>query len=803
MTKYFLFSIVSFSLLYTSCTENSNQSEEESISETSLSYVEKDTSFVLKQFDPNQIWPFKSNDKWGYKNNEDEFVIRPIFDGCGFFSKGFAWVKENETYKIINNKGDYIDKSASFDAVGKTKAGIIPTKKGKLWGAVDTTANQIIEYNYEEIKILDSNLVLIKKNRSWGLINRVGEEVCLPVYDREIVFEDGLAIVTRNYRDVGIINKSGKEIVKCQYEDVAIINDSTFRIAVKSNRSQNSYGLIVNEKIKYPAEYKRIASFQDSLLVLTKDSISGILNMKGDTIMNFKYSDLKPGNTNILAAEANKKWGYINIDSDTIIDFKFDEADPFRGDLAIVYNGPTDRYTSKPTNSALINFKGDIILPFETRKLKFLSANLLMRYKYNYNINLYKKDGAPIDSIYYDSQQFNSPEDPITGYLEDEIEFYKFTNGFAIIGHKGRMGMVNEKGDIVIPLKYHHLEPMNEYGYTKAQYLDKYGIVDSEGNEIVPIGYEHIGYDDENDLFFLQKEDDSRDYGDRLVNEGYWNYEGELLSNSPLKSPKVYDLKEQIGKIRQAYNNIESEAKQSNFSTFKLEKGNIEMKKSYNKIIVNDSAKGIQYENFYNSSLNKYGPFFIFKVEGEKENRYYYQHGRIIRWLDKDKKDRLISDAIYSPEHDEHVRARRFKSKGENKELTEKYGLDTVRNKIDSLCTFINENIAKGIYKKGDTKSRSMGEYQRLEEVYIDSLQNVMYKLDAGSDEGGSAKEEEFYFNGELIRKYSDKNYFDNSDNVPDAQWVSGQYAVTKYYNNGNLIFTEKTENGVMTIKKN
>jgi len=804
MKKNLLACILISILTLASC---SNESENKSISkldstENKITYAEFDTSYVLKEFDPKQILPYKKWGRWGYKNNNDEFVIRTAFDGCGFFSDGYAWVKKGKNYKIINDQGNYISDSANFERVGQASSGIIPTKKDKLWGAIDTLANVIIEYNYNQLEVLDSNLLLINKDGRWGLIDRSGKDIALPVYRQRIRFKDGLAKVTRNYRNVGIINKAGKEIVKCEYDDVKIVNDSTFIVAKDAKFSKYIYGLIVNEKLKYPVEFSRINIFQDSLLAMTKMYKAGILNVTGDTIIHFNYNDIIAGNTNLLAVKGDEKWGYINFEEDTLIDFQYDYAEAFKGEVAIVYQGNTDRYNSKPDRSALINYKGEIILPFESRKLKFLYKNILMRSKYNYDINLYDLDGNSLDSLKFDSQQFNSPEDPVSGYIEDEIKFYEFVNGFAIVGHKGNVGMINEEGEIVIPLKYHHLEPMNEYGYAKAQYLDKYGIVDSKGNEIVPVGYNHIGYDEQSGLFFLQKYDENREYKDRFVNEGYWNYSGELLSDTPLKAPEPYNVEEQISKIREEYNQIQSESEEKDFSTISLPKEKLIVEKSYNKIIVEDTARNIRYEYYYNSNLNKYGPFFIFKVEGEEENRYYFHHGRIIRWLDKNKKERLISDAIYAPEHDEHFKARKFKALAENKILIEEHNLDIVKNRIDSLCQVIETNINAGIYKKGDTERASSGEYTSLNETYIDSLQNVMYKIDAASDETGSVTTEEFYFGENLIRKYSNSNFYNNSNNIPDAQWVSGQYKVTKYYNEGNLVFSEKEENNITTIKK-
>lgn len=323
MKKYppLLLAFLFFVIISCSKSQESKKPHNAEKKEAVIEVIEEDTSFVLKQFDPKQIWPYYSNGKWGYINNDNEFVIKPVFDGCGLFSEGFAWVIYQGKYKIINKHGDYINEQASFDGVAKAHKNIIPVKRGKLWGAVDTTAKQIIDFEYEELSVLDQNLVLIMKNRKWGLADNQGKEICLPVYDHKFHFDGGTAIVSRNYGDFGIINKSGKEIVKCQFDGVEVINDSIFKVFKEKSYGKKDYGLIINENIKYPVEYKRIQHFNDSLLVLTNDSISGILNMKGDTIFKFIYSDLKAGNTNLLAAKNEEKWGYINLKNETVISF--------------------------------------------------------------------------------------------------------------------------------------------------------------------------------------------------------------------------------------------------------------------------------------------------------------------------------------------------------------------------------------------------------------------------------------------------------------------------------------------------
>ncbi len=797
--------LIFFYLLCIGCNTNINQKEKENTAQpTNVQVVEKNDGFVIKEFDPQEIWPYYINGEWGYFSNDREFVIKVEFDACGFFIENHAWVKIGDQYKIINSKGEFVGDSAGYEGVGKAYNHLIPVKKGDLWGAVDTVGNLIVPYAYEKLLLQKDGFIHIQQNRQWGLLSYEGQKICPPVYNNDFTFEGKHAIVLRGYRDKGVINRLGNEAVACKYSDIDIINDSTFILHTKPNYKITKSGLQVNGILKYAVEYDRIEQLFDTLLVITKEKIAGIVNLKGDTIIHFNYSDLKAGNTNILSAKKDDKWGYINLSNETIIDFQYDAADAFYGRAAIVYQGIT-RNSSPPSNSGLINYKGELLIPLSNQKLSFLSDEVIMESKAYHKIQLYDLRGNLIDSLGFDREQYHSMPDHVSGNIPNEMNLYEFVNGFAIVGRKGKVGMINTNGEIVIPLKYHHLEPMNEYGYTKAQYLNKYGIVNSEAKEIVPLGYEHIGYDETYDYFYLQEADEnsSTSYRKKFKNVGYWNYDGELLSNTNLKEPSLFKIEDKVQQIRAAYSRIIKENKDKKQKTIELKEKGIKAQFTYNKMVVTEQENVI-YEYYYDASLNRNGPFFIFKVSGKQQNRYYYIHGRIILWLDANKEEQLIADALFAPENEQHYLARQHKAFIKNAESIEQYKLRNLKIRVDSMCKKIELDIRKGLYKKGDSKSHGMGEYHSRDEVYLDDKQNVIYASSSVSDEGGSTSEVKFYTDGKLIRGFSNKYYTDNTDKANEPSWTSGQYSLTQYYNKGELIFSEKEQDSIMeiTIKK-
>ena len=67
-------------------------------------------------------------------------------------------------------------------------------------------------------------------------------------------------------------------------------------------------------------------------------------------------------------------------------------------------------------------------------------------------------------------------------------DFYK---GFALVMLNGKFGLVNTKGEEVVPPKY---DDVNDFyhGFARVQLNGKYGFVNTEGVEIVPPMYDDV-----------------------------------------------------------------------------------------------------------------------------------------------------------------------------------------------------------------------------------------------------------------------------------------------------------------------
>ena len=801
MRKYF-YILTTLYIISFGCQQNKRAAKTENeMDSTTFQIAEKEAEPSIQPFDPQEVWPYYINARWGYFSNDNKMVIPIQFDACGFYSEGFSWVKKDGQFHIINDKGELIKTTQNYDALGKTQHQLIPVKEEKRWGACDTTGKLVIEPKYRSFIIEEDGRINVEENNRWGIIDWKGKEICPPLYYDKIEFKGDFALVRRDYQSYGLLNKKGKEVVPCRYSDVKIVNDTTFILKKEINYKLNRYALYRSGKQVTEFDYDRIEHIADSALVWVKNKLAGALTLKGDTLIPFEYEDLKAGNTNLLAAKKEDKWGYINLQNEVVIDFQYKHADAFHSQCAVVYGGYTRSYSDKPDQQGLINFKGETLIPISTQRLSYLNDKLLLATTGYNQVQLYKTNGKLIDSMVFDREQFHSEPDYVTGNYAREMKLYEFHNGFAIVAHHGRVGMINSAGEIVIPLKYHHIEPMNKYGFTKVQFLDKFGIVSSTGKEIVAPAYENIGYDETYGFFYLQEEiSGTSKWNSKFKNIGYWNYEGELFSNTPYKNAKPYDIEEDISEIRKAYQKIQNRQPLKNVKESTLEDKMLLYKYSAQKEVVRDTAQKITYEYYYDNDLNAYGPFFIFKVQEGKEDRYYFKDGRIIRWIDEHKEDRIISDALFAYEHPMHRLARQHSQWIKNKQTKSMHPIAELKQEVDNQTAVIDEDIKKGRYKRGDTKSRSSGEYQHNIEEYIVEEKRRIYFKEAASDEGGSDIEEMYYTEGKLLRAFETKYQAYEPENSKAPYWAAGQYEVTKYYKDGQVIFEEITKQGITKI---
>lgn len=247
----------------------------------------------------------------------------------------------------------------------------------------------------------------------------------------------------------------------------------------------------------------------DNAVVKINDKY-GVIDKKGQFLIEVSYDFLKGVNAKLFIAEKNGKLGLINKKNEIIVPFEYDEIKAhILADLLIVKN---------ENKFGLISTKGKIIIDLKYDKIYYPTNDICIveqggMFKY-LNINTQKEIavGSKNNSFGYSEGlaliEQTSPMKKIGFYdtkgvevipLNKYEEVHSFSNGLAAVKLNGKWGFIDKKGEIIIEPQYidciiksDELTRVNtvfseEIAFVKNN--EGFGGIDTKGNNIIPFSY--------------------------------------------------------------------------------------------------------------------------------------------------------------------------------------------------------------------------------------------------------------------------------------------------------------------------
>lgn len=275
----------------------------------------------------------------------------------------------------------------------------------------------------------------------------------------------------------GVIKKTYNSILNNEYrlKSIDYINTTNFSINSIQDYSElnkhlrfygenNKVGLInLKGDVVLSAVYDNIRKYQDfndkrDKFIIEQDGMFGFLNSNLNVLFQPIYCTTKHGypehniiNEKYIKVFKNEKCGLINENGDVLIDFLFDDIKSIHDSL---YMG--------------LIYKDEI----EIKKIPMHS-----HWDWGYKVRtciLFDKDFS------------------ITAELKDFEYIYYWGIKRFIVKKNNKYGVLNHKGEVVVPLEYDNLTPENgDYYVFKNQ---KSGIVNLEGKVVLPIEFERNIY---------------------------------------------------------------------------------------------------------------------------------------------------------------------------------------------------------------------------------------------------------------------------------------------------------------------
>ena len=394
-----------------------------------------------------------------------------------------------------------------------------PFVQNGFYGYFDKEGKTIIAPQYDHLGVFQDGLAVASKNDKYGLINKKNQVVVDFVFDEILEFVDARGIVFKG-DSVGLIDRSGREVVPIIYNDIITLGNGL--IAVKEKSDSNYFISDINFSPKTAAVFEEIQEFKKGISVVkTKDGF-GVLNTNCQWLIPAAFESIRFLNDTLVEYGLAGKKGLRTLNNLKLTEAIYDDFSKF--------DAVEKQFIAKQgTLIFYLNDQGKLL--FETPMEYFPNAfEVALFYK---GISVFRKKGkyGLIDAAgkEYLKPTFDALGRPLVAIpaIKDQkwgivdwkgrsILPYEFDNietigyfGF-IVEKNGLLGFMDQGFRLTIPISF-SIVKVFENDYLLVSNGTKYGLYSKKGELIIPLEYDLIKVFD-GDCLSLIKENETAYY---------------------------------------------------------------------------------------------------------------------------------------------------------------------------------------------------------------------------------------------------------------------------------------------------
>ena len=290
--------------------------------------------------------------KQGAVNTTGTVVVKNEYENVTTITDKYedGFIVKNDKYGIVNSTGELVleTKYDEIKNVDGNKTYVV--KEADTWQIIDESKKTYLVNEFEDIKDINLNNVIIKKNGKYGIISLQGETKVDYIYDDiSFIFTD--TFIAKKDNKYGIIDINGQEKLGFNYTFIKYEEEADFIRAQKENSQtelldrnfklkaegivseintdKNYIRVRVGEEYKYYnfklEEKTNIEVLNTNTLFLSKQNGKyGYINEKGIVVVDYIYDDAKEQNKyGYVAVKKDGKWGCLDQNGKVIVEPKY------------------------------------------------------------------------------------------------------------------------------------------------------------------------------------------------------------------------------------------------------------------------------------------------------------------------------------------------------------------------------------------------------------------------------------------------------------------------------------------------
>jgi hypothetical protein len=369
----------------------------------------------------------------------------------------------------------------------------LPIKRDGLWGFCDINGKVVVQAKYESVEKYAEGLSAVKIGDKFGYLNKLGNLAIPPSFDDGLSFSEGHALVEVDEL-LGMIDRNGDFVIPAKYEDLGILSSGLVYF-----QEGDLYGYFdAKGNVRLQPQFSEAFDFEGNYAVVSKNDYYGVIDNFGTTFLPFKFDDLYQYDSLHFVASSEDYYGVISLNRDTLIPFEYDYiGKPINGRTIVELDGEFN-YVLK--DSSLMLDEWAETFPEYRQLAVFVNGYAKIKFEDGFNLidtngnKLFKRDQENLGQF---GDLIALKKKGLWGYVDakgvskiphDYSYAYSFHNGHAVVQQDPFFGLINSKGEFVVPPLLEDLKMLNDTMFI-GKSLGKYGLLTINGDTLLNFQY--------------------------------------------------------------------------------------------------------------------------------------------------------------------------------------------------------------------------------------------------------------------------------------------------------------------------
>lgn len=312
----------------------------------------------------NGLAAFRKDDTLsGYLNEQGQIAIPAQFEEAFDFEEGYAYVKKDGQYHLIQPDGAIIKTIGKWMPFGSSEPYMTnpgyQTDKGfflvqdtenqsYFMGLIDAKGNTVLEPAWQSLSLPVNGIMVAQKGDKFGLIRTDGSVVVEMQYQYLYQIGANRYLAQQNVDAYSVIDQTGKIVVPADYSNISTGPGDTY-IAYKGE----GVGLLdSNGKILIPMEYNSLIHSKNYLIASKGEGKTGVISTTNQVLLPLEYDNIEVAAPGRFLADKNGKRGLLDEKGKALLPFEFEVP---------TYGGEDHEYMDameKPYHVILLNKNG-------------------------------------------------------------------------------------------------------------------------------------------------------------------------------------------------------------------------------------------------------------------------------------------------------------------------------------------------------------------------------------------------------------------------------------------------------------